>query len=282
MIENNAETRQAIMAFGYSLSEIGTNMAVGLKEKLDELYELVRSLNVRDSKGDYTKVWNYLDEAYDNYLVYSVEEEGKDRKTYKVNYQFNVTSGEPEFVGDPVEVERKVTYEVVPQANQIKFNRTKTIKTMAEKCTPCVEKRVNTLVANKATKFTEADKEWLQTLSEEQLDQMIPEVEEPIVDNATAPALSAEDKAALDFGKKMLAKKKADMANCIQANTAAGVWTPEVLAAMPEDMLERVYNSVKPVEHEIVDYSLNGNPPRIQANANVEAPMTPAGITLKS
>ena len=130
---------------------------------------------------------------------------------------------------------------------------------MAEKCTPCVEKKVNALVANKLTKFTEADVEWLQTLTEAQLDQMVPEEPEVEVTENAAAKLSADDQAALDFGKKMLAKKKADMAKGIQANTAAGTWSDVELATMSEEMLEKVYKSVVKEEVPVVNFAAQGN-----------------------
>lgn len=267
--ENKNAILQDLRAMGYSLPQIGINMALGLKEKLDELYELVRSMNEVDGKGNTTS-WGYLEEAYDTFLIYSIEGPSE-RKYYKSNYQFNVTTGEPEFVGDPIEVEKKVEFKVVPQVNNV-LNTNK-----MEKCTPCIEKRVTELVANKQTKFTDADVEWLQTLTEAQLDQMIPE-ELEVVENAEVTALSAEDKAALEFGKKMLKKKKDDMAAGIQKNTEAGIWTPEILANMSEEMLERVYNSVKKEDTPVVaDYSLAGNARAPQANSPVSKvePMLP-------
>ncbi|MFA5935018.1 MAG: DUF2213 domain-containing protein [Candidatus Paceibacterota bacterium] len=138
------------------------------------------------------------------------------------------------------------------------------------KCAPCIEKKATELIANKATKFTEADRGWLETFEEVQLNKMEPVIEAPEVNK-----LSAEDQAALDFGKKMLAKKKADMTANILANTAEGVWPVEVLANMDEAMLERVEKSIK-VKEVPADYSGNaGGSMQANVNSGQIAPLIP-------
>jgi hypothetical protein len=267
------EAIQVLRDSGQYIHEIGANMAQGLKEKLDELYELVRGLNKPSSGSGLNaskETYCYLEEAYDTYLIYSVD--GKDRKTFKQNYQFNVTTGEPEFVGDAVEVEKKIEYKELK--TNVGLTRNNKNKSMAdEKCTPCVAKKAAALIANKATKWGEADLEYLQTLEESVLDRMIPEVEVVEVEKVVANALSAEDQAALDFGKKMLAKKKKDMADGIQKNSA-GTWTNDELLGMNESMLEKIYKST--VKAEVpVDFSLQANAVKIVDNAGAIAPLMP-------
>lgn len=250
----------------YSIRDLAVNSSDGLKEKLDKLRSLVGSLDVQgDSNTGSGWVSNYLEEAYDSYLIYEQYSGGKE-KYYKQGYQIDA-AGTASFVGEPIVVEKKIEFEVVNNLN---------VNAKMEKCAPCIEKRVNALVDNKSTNFTETDREWLQTLSEEQLDRMIP-VETP------APAvqtLSKDEKAALEYGKKLLAQRKADMTATITANTAEGVWPAEVLANMDDDMLERVYNSVKK-EEVVVDYSLNRGTTRPTVNAVKEEPLLPTGVVLK-
>ena len=136
------------------------------------------------------------------------------------------------------------------------------------KCTPCIEKKATELIANKATKFMEADRGWLETFEEVQLNKMEPEIQVPEVNK-----LSAEDQAALDYGKKALAKKKADMTANILANTAEGVWPTDVLANMDEEMLERVEKSIK-VKEVPADYSLNSGG-KMQSNSGEISPLIP-------
>ena len=64
----------------------------------------------------------------------------------------------------------------------------------------------------------------------------------------------------------------------IQANTAEGIWTDEVLKVMSEDNLERLFNSVK--KEETPDYSLNGNT-QLSANSDEEEGLYPVGINFE-
>jgi hypothetical protein len=293
----------------YAIRGIVDNSTGGLKEKLDELRNLVGSLDVQSTQ-DKSGIYHYLEEAYDTFLIYEKYGDGEE-KYYKQGYQIAVDGSGATFVGDPVEVEKKVTFENVIQANNL-FIRTKIPKTKSmsdeTKCTPCIEKKATDLIANKATKFTEADRGWLETFEEVQLDRMFPtEAEIVIVDNKLTPEemlkageemmktdvvkgsamvakakammklatnqLSAEDQASLDFGKRVLAARKAEMTKGIQANTVAGTWSDEDLVAMSESMLEKVYKSV--VKEDLpVDYSLNGNV-KVQVNTSEIAPLIP-------
>jgi len=247
------EALKAVRDFNYSVTEIGINMAQGLRQKLDELYELVRTLSKPSDASGNGGTWSYLEEAYDTFLVYSVED-SEGRKYYKQNYQFNVTDGCPEFVGNPVEVEKKIEFKPV---NEIGDNTSpKTIETMADKCTPCVKQLAEELITNKATKFTEDDREFLQTLEQSVLEKMVPIVAAAPTDNV----LSEDDKAAMEYGKAALKAEKEKKVAHIQANTAAGTWTPDILDNMDSSMLDRIFKSVVvPKETKEVDYSLNAN-----------------------
>lgn len=265
---NNVDRLEAIQLLkneGIRIYEVQDNSSKGLNEKLDELRNLIRALNPAYVEGQYSE-YNYLIEAYDNYLIY--QKDIKDGcKYFKQNYQFSVTDGKAEFVGDPVEVEKKVDYESIIETNE----KNKEVKSMSEvtKCTPCIEKKATELIVNKATKFTEADRGWLETFEESQLNKMIPEEVVPVENK-----LSAEDQAALDFGKKVLAKKKADMAAGIQKNTEAGTWTDAELETMSEGMLEKLYKSTVK-ENLPADYTLNGGVAPIVNNSGKREPMVP-------
>jgi len=262
---------------GIKVPEIVDNSEAGLNEKLDKLRDLVRSLNPAYVEGQASSERNYLIEAYDTYLIYEKEGPGF-CKYYKQNYQFAVADGNAELVGEPIEVRRKVEYESINSIN----NNSKKPAMAEEKCTPCVAKKAGELIANKQTKFTEADRDWLQTLEESVLDRMVPEpAEVQVVEKPVANALAPEDQAALDYGKKMLAQRKAEMTAVIQKNTKAGTWPDAVLNTMNEDMLERVFESVKKetAESNVVDYSLNGNSRSFQANsAEAEEKLLPPGL----
>ena len=280
-----------------TITSIVNNLSTGLQERLDQLRRKIDSL---DNTSGSVLTYNYLQEAYDEYVVYEQRirpgegSSGVTGSTKLLKQAYAINNGSVEFVGDPVEVFRKVEYEpIVNEKTMIRNSSTKKeVNTMsAEKCTPCVEKKVNALIANKQLSFTEEDRTWLSGLEENQLDRMIPaapqanaeektETEEvktePMVQKLT---LSAEDQAALDFGRMQLKKQRDTFINGIQANTSKELWPDAELAKMDFGTLERMYKSV---QRETVDYSLNAQNGQIQGNAgNVVAPMAPTGISFE-
>jgi hypothetical protein len=181
-----------------------------------------------------------------------------------------------------------VEYVVVPSVN--KFVRTKPVKNKevlnmsTEKCTPCVEKKVTTLIGN-SQGFTEDDRDMLQGLSEVQLDKLLVKKEEKPIVHKEKPveeekpeaktvvnSLSKEDQDILAFGKKQLAEKRAEYVKGIQANTEKEVWSDEKLNSMDIDTLERVFKSTKKEDEE--DYSLNGESRKREIENN-EADLEP-------
>lgn len=171
----------------------------------------------------------------------------------------------------------------------------KTRKMERVECTPCVEKKVSELIANSQGRLIDSDKEWLQTLSEVQLDKLMDKkacdeedeltesaCKKKVVKQEEAPApvvqsLSPEDQAALAYGRKQLKERKEKMIKGIQDNTEKGTWDDATLNAMGEDILEKVYNSVKKEEKAAV--YLGERP--FNANASGEEPLYPAGVEIK-
>lgn len=272
-VEVTLETAiQTLKESGLRVYSIVDNSEKGLVEKLDQLRDLVRSLNVYPTDGSSSE-WNYLIEVYDSYLVYEKEGTGT-TKYFKQNFAFNASTGAAEFVGEPAEVVKKVEYDVVTN----KRIRTNFGKEKVNMCTPCVERKVNELIANKDSGFVETDRDMLQALSEAQLDKLVPKT----IEVNKAVELSAADKAALDFGKAQLAERRAGFISTIQANTSKELWPDATLNEMNDDMLEKMSKSF--VKEEGTDFSLNGNQGSLGANARTKkgvAPLLPAGIELK-
>jgi len=274
--EMNILTQEQIGIYNqvkYIFRGITDNSTGGLKEKLENLRKLVDSLDKPSDQMGNNGVYNSLEEAYDTYLIYEQwMSGGGDDKCFKQGYQIDAT-GEATFIGDPIEVEKIVTYTPVIQQNQ--FTRVKINKNKKESmdCTLCVKAKVDTLITNAI--FTENDRTELETLSEKVLDRMItpptPAIE----------ALSAEDKAALDFGKTQIKAQRDSKIASITANTAEGVWTPEVLASMSEDMLDRIVKTL-PKNEEAPDYSMQAAGRSLQANAiGKVTPLYPAGVEVE-
>jgi hypothetical protein len=277
---------------GKFVSDITNNMTESFDSRLNACRDLVRSLNTQTS-------YNYLVEAYDDYLIYEYSENGVGvSKLFKQNYQANVKSGNLEFVGDKVEVKRETHYVNV---NALNVNEKK--KNMERgnnpPCGQCMEKIV-AIINDNSTPYTAEHREFLLTQKEEFLDAIMPKKIEvnagddmmkksdcektKVVTNTVVKevvkevpmVLSAEDQAALNYGKKQLAEKRAAQIEGIQANTSKELWPDEMLTVMSEDTLERLFNSVKKV-----DYSPMGNNQRTEIKTNARAPMLPTGMDVE-
>lgn len=186
----------------------------------------------------------------------------------EVELESKVTDLEKEFQ----EMKLTMNGDKIVELIQKQLKKEITIMDENKKCTPCIEKKATELIANKATKFTEADRGWLETFEESQLDLMLPTIETIEVEKVVTNALSPEDQAALDFGKKELAKRRKDMVEGIQKNCAAGTWEESELTTMSETMLEKLYKSTVR-EEAPVDYSLQGNVEQPKDNNNGIKPM---------
>jgi hypothetical protein len=140
------------------------------------------------------------------------------------------------------------------------INKLKEDKKMAKnECPKCLEK-INAVIANKDSGFVEADREWLEVLSETALDKTITpkvkEVEKIVEKTVEVNALSDDDKAALAFGKKQLKERREGWVKGVQANTDK-VWSDEKLNKMDDETLEGIYKSVVKEEQPSGNYSLN-------------------------
>jgi hypothetical protein len=243
---------------------IGDYADASFRERMDAAYTVLRSFETRDT-------YCYLEEMYDSYLVY-VKSSSDGAKMYKQDYSYE--SGKIELVGNPVEVHRKVEY----VTNNLSTNKKEV--NMSKECAPCIKAKVDDLIANSQGRWTEDDREFLQTCSEAQLDKMKPtevvkEVEKKIEVNKLTPQQEAD----LAFVANMRAEKKRTMISEIQANTEQGTWTDDVLGKMDDDVLSRIHKSVGKKEAP-VDYSLGGAAPVINAGSPDEI-LTPAGIDIE-
>jgi hypothetical protein len=176
--------------------------------------------------------------------------------------------------------------ESIEDTSQTDFNTNlikKEVK-MADKtaCAPCVKEKVNQLIANSQGKYTEDDREMLETLSEELLDKVAQPIEKEVIKEVEKKIevnkLTPEDQAALDFGKRQLKERREGLIQKIQANTEQGIWAEDDLKVMPDALLEKLAKSVK--KEEVVDYSLGGTGFNTNISNMVE-PLYPAGIDVK-
>jgi hypothetical protein len=297
-----SKTINELKQAGYFIPSIVVNSEKGMMETIDALRELVRTKNVSSSETSDNYKYCYLVEVFDSYLIYE-ESTSSGYAYYKQNYQSNVSTKAFEFVGEPVEVERKVEYETVQTNNDtgIKRQRKSNLKKeeiMAnEKCTPCIAKKVGELIANASTHFVEEDRAWLETLEEAQLDKMTPKAsqKETITPEMAVNALklNAEE----DYIKlmpepmqgqfrsalKVFADRKASLIDSIITNTEAGTWTKEELQDYQVEKLEKIAKTAGTKENlQANNFTVFGaGSTSLQNNVNVPL-LEPAGITFET
>ena len=241
--------------------------------------ELVDAVRQKLDSMDSESSIHFLQEVYDDAVIYEVRMRIGGTRLYKQGYAFD--SGVVELQGSPTEVRRKVEYVAMAEGSgmvRTKFSTNKKSVEMAdnsERCTPCVQKKVTELIGDGKGKFTETDREWLETFSEEQLEKFTPTVVTKEVVKEVE-VLSAEDKAVLEEAKQ--AKKEKREANIKRVQDNSKGWTPEELNAMSDSVLAKIAGMVG--KEEVVDYSAFGGS-GFQTNASEIEPLPPTGIKFK-
>ena len=167
-----------------------TNQGIDLIDNKASFNQIVSSVYDQLNSMDTERQAFYLEDVFDNYVVYSVvNRETREKTMYKRDYKL-ADNGKIEFQGEPVEVRKKVTF-VNMSLKRTNFNSKSKMK-VNKKCT-CT---VDGLIQNEATQFTEADRKWLATFSQEQLEKLSPKDEE-------------EEEEEVEEGKKPVVSKKA-------------------------------------------------------------------------
>ncbi len=235
----------------------------------------------------------FLEELYDDKVIYRARNMQRDTNTlYQQSYTIG-QDGTVEFSGEPKEVRKSVEYQTLGM-KRTKFNSKKEDKMN-------VNERVEQLIANTNSKFTNCDREWLQGLSEEALTKLEPkkqeQLKEPTLDANTAfeflkknkpetdkvlELLSDEEKTNYQKGLEFYKKQRTDLIQSITANTDQ--WKEEDLKDMDFGMLEKLSKTVtpkKPEGQEIVDYSGQGAGGYFSANTEDDM-LLPTGVQLGS
>lgn len=120
-------------------------------------------------------------------------------------------------------------------------------------CKTCKEKAA-ALIANSHTHFDENDREWLEALSEDKLDKMIPtvktvektvevEVNKEVTKEKALEVLGLE-KSQYEKGLEIYNAKRSEVVTNILNNTEKDVWSKEDLEAMKLETLERIEKSI--------------------------------------
>lgn len=247
----------------------------------DGYLERIDAVRMALYSRDRQDMYHYLEELYGTTVIYSTRKEGS-LKMYKQSYTID-DNDLVTFVGDPIEVIKKVDISYIENNSEgvirLKTNK-KEVKMSTEKCLPCIENKVNALIANKAGHYKEDDREWLSKLDESQLDK-ISSSYSVVVKKEEVQVLSDEDKKALDFGKKQLKQYRENLIKDIQDNTDKETWPDDILNNMDDDTLKRIHKSVIVEENKVVNFSLNGSSKSIVDNETKVEPLLPTGIVIE-
>jgi hypothetical protein len=269
-------------------SIINANIDANYRDSIEKAQRMIDSLDNQDAS-------HYFQDMNSTHIVY--EKRNRNNNSHKMmQHQYEMdANGTPQLIGNPTEVVQKTTYVPVTHlARKVNNNKGGNMKTGAEGCGQCMEK-VIAIINSNANPFTASDREYLLAKEETFLD-AIPVVKAAPVANAEPAkvepmkltrdmvlnALSAEDRAAMDFGNRELAARRQNWITGIQANTAKDTWTTADLTACNDDFLEKLYNSVKDDEEdaEVGNYVLNGRS-IVQNNADDDDMLFPTGIEVK-
>jgi len=136
-----------------------------LLQTLEQGYrELADLIQQRLDSMDTDFKTHYLVDVYDDHIIFYVTSDEGTRH-YRQEYAV-ADDGSVELTGDPVQVKMKVAYEPIS-------NTSKEGKIMGNKKTgPCCPERVQALIENEATPYTEDDREELEALSEGMLEKL--------------------------------------------------------------------------------------------------------------
>jgi hypothetical protein len=271
---------------GYVVNMLGANSEEqGYKALVDAVRQ---KLDAMDSDNSI----HFLQEVYEDYIIYEVRLRVGGSRLFKQNYQFEA-DGTIALQGNPEEVRKKVEYVTMAEGSGSKRtrmlnNNKKEIEIMAdEKCTPCIKKKVDALIANAKSGYTEDDRVVLETLSEAMLDKIsnpvtVEKVVEKVVEKEVqVNMLSDDEKAALAYGQAQLKANREKLISGILANTEKGIWSEEILKAKDLDDLNRISAmSTRSKKDEPADYSFNGGEP-LEVNADSVPKLLPAGVEEK-
>lgn len=180
--------------------------------------------------------------------------------------------------------------------NKLNINERKVKPMNKEEKSPCFIAKVDALIANENIKFTEADKEWLLTQTDEVLNKMLPEKkpdampEKIEVNKEKAIAVLRETlKKPEDFislmpdemqdqmksGLRLHQNFRKELITKIQTNCAKGTWNDEELNNMDTQMLEKIAKSARAT----TDYSVNAE--QVSSTCDSNEVLYPAGVEIK-
>ncbi len=271
---------------GYVVSIL--NNEQGYRAIQSALQDKLQDLNTGDS-------YHYIEEVFDDYIVYSKWVDGSGETLYKQSY---TRDNEENIVFDGLasEVRKDVQYITLRKVRRTKPNINSNNKggKMNDSKSLCCEDKVDRLIANKQTHWSASDREWLLEQDEgtiakmspmepEKAEQSADEIQankDQVIADYNAGKKSIDDytkgmpdvmKAEVEGGVKLYKKHRETLVKGIMDN-AKDVWEMETLEAMDDDTLENVSKSItKPVDYSA--QGAGGNGVAVDGEEAVEIPV---------
>ena len=252
--------------------KVAENLVVNASNNLSfdqinrQLQNIVNGLDKfeMDKTGDNRRILSHwANVIYNDYFVYEQEDRKQNKiRHFKQAYGINVND-EVETIGEPIEVKREIIYTPIQQINN-------NSKTGGTKMTPCCKEKINTLITNATTPWSEKNREWLEGLDEPIIDNLVLQMQRKItaeegiqvltsgVTNANELVAKLPDSAIkkeIEAGLALNAAQRTARIEHILNNTKE-VWTKEQLEGMSMELLENIGKSIS--TNSPVDYSVNG------------------------
>lgn len=229
--------------------EISANAESSIHDRLTAIHSLINSMDTEQRQC-------FLVDAYQEYFIYEVidiRNGNSVSKFFKASYSF--VDGNAEMVGEPVEVERKVTYENVQNTETKEADMPK--KETQNGAEAKVKTLVDGLISNEKSDFVEDDRENLSGLSVcmlEKMQSMIANQETQESENNDETTAQNEEDSRREHESKDFSK---DNTNPQTLN--------EFLGMVPPEVADVIRNGVKLHEEkrkELVEKIHNANPQR--------------------
>lgn len=289
-----------------------TMVVNSLSDRKNEYKEIVESVRRIVDSMDNSIYVNFLHEVYDDGFVYEAQRRDNNSSQFYIQKYILKEDGNIELLENPVPVQRNVQY-IAQSETETKVQTNK--KSKGEKQmsqTKCQMAKVNALIANENTNFTEDHREWLGS----QTDEILSALEPLHVNRTTPPAVAQQPITDKDVVAYLDGKSQDEVLKLlpvsIQSNISAGLqireeirtkmvdeimanentpWEKEELIAMSCDQLRKIHamGTGTKIETSVSDYSLAGgmgkvsgkDKKQLQANTSVEEVMLPAGLGMK-
>ena len=285
--KTTCDTLKELVRNGYVVNGLNTNQQ-GFRDIMQKIQAKL------DSMDNEVQTF-FLQELYDDRFVYLVR--GRQGERF-FQQDYNITdNNEVEFVGEPIEVRKKVEFVEVNKSTmkRTKYNNKNRNDMEHNSKTPSAgeAQKVVQLINNECTRFDQSDYDWLSTFEESKLDKMFPEQPaEPEVNREQALEALSEDlkdiskllelldgevKEKVQTGLNLHQEERDNLIKSIQANTDKETWPEDDLKQMDINMLRKLNKSVAKA-----DYSGQAAGPEPETNQQGEQEMLlPAGIELE-